>query len=79
MSLTELIVVYLLQLLFWLWIVRWGGAAWLEGSFLSGLLVSVFAPRWSAEGIKLFGYAMILLSTVLFVVALFCPDFRYLF
>ena len=79
MSLTELVVTYLLQLVFWLWIVRWGGAEWLEGTFLSGFLVHIFAPRWSAEGIKLFGCGAILVSTVLFVVGLFSPDFRYLF
>lgn len=79
MSLTELIVVYLIQLIFWLWIVKWGGAERIEGSFLSGLIVHIFAPRWSADGIKLFGYAAILLSTILFVVAIFSPDFRYFF
>ena len=79
MSLTELIVAYSINLLFWLWIVRWGGAEWLEGRFLSGLLVHFFATRWSAEGIKLFGYGTILISTILFVTAIFYPDFRYYF
>lgn len=79
MSLTELIAFYLINLLFWLWIVRWGGAEWLEGRFISGFLIHFFAPRWSADGIKLFGYGTILFSTVLFVVAIFYPDFRYYF
>lgn len=79
MSLTELIVIYLVNLVFWLWVVRWGGAERLEGTFASGLLVHVFAPRWSAEGIKLFGYTWIVISSVLFVVAVFVPDFRYFF
>ena len=52
MSLVELITFYLLNLAFWLWVARWGGAEWLEGTFLSGFLVSIWAPRWSAEGIK---------------------------
>ena len=79
MSLAELIVAYSINLLFWLWIVRWGGAEWLEGRFLSGLLIHFFATRWSADGIKLFGYGTLLISTVLFVVAIFYPDFRYYF
>ncbi|BBO88820.1 hypothetical protein [Desulfosarcina ovata] len=79
MSLTELVACYLLNLLFWLWVVRWGGAEWLEGTLASGFLVSLFAPRWSAEGIKLFGVLTILISTILFLVAIFCPDFRYFF
>jgi len=79
MSLTPLITTYLIQLVFWLWIVRWGGAEWLEGTFLSGFLVHIFAPRWSADGIKFFGWGAILISSVLFVIAIFFPDFRYLF
>ena len=79
MSLTELIVTYSINLVFWLWVVRWGGAEWLEGSFTSGFLIHFFAPRWSADGIKLFGYSAILISTIFFVAALFYPDFRYYF
>ena len=77
MSLTELAVIYLVNLLFWLWVVKWGGAEWLEGSFISGLLVHLFAPRWSADGIKLFGYGAILMSTIYFIVAILYPDFRH--
>ncbi len=76
MSLAELTVTYLLNLLFWLWIVKWGGAEWLEGSFISGRFVHLLAPRWSADGIKLFGYGSLLVSTVLFILAVFYPDFR---
>lgn len=79
MSLTELIVVYLINLVFLVWVVRWGGAEWLEGTFTSGFLISVFAPSWSSEGIKLFGWGSIILSTILFIVAIFFPDFRYFF
>ncbi len=79
MSLTELIITYLINLVFWLWIVRWGGAEWLEGTFISGFLVHIFAPRWSAEGIKLFGWCAILISTLLFAVAALFPDYRVYF
>ncbi len=47
---------YFLNLLFWLWLIRWGGAERLEGTFTSGLLLSTFAPRWSADGIRLFAW-----------------------
>ncbi|BBO81582.1 hypothetical protein DSCO28_21480 [Desulfosarcina ovata subsp. sediminis] len=56
-----------------------GGAEWLEGTFASGFLINIFASRWSAEGIKLFGVLTILISTILFLVAIFYPDFRYFF
>jgi hypothetical protein len=78
MSLIAWIIAYALNMLFWLWIVRWGGAERLEGTFSSGLLISVFAPKWSAEGIKVFGYGAIIVSTIGFVLGVFFPDFRYL-
>ena len=79
MTLMELIITYLINLVFWLWIVQWGGAERLEGTFTSGFLIHFFATRWSADGIKLFGYCMLFFSTILFVVALIYPDFRYYF
>ena len=36
------------------WVLFWGGAEWLEGTFTSGFLVHELAHRWSAEGIKLY-------------------------
>jgi hypothetical protein len=40
--------------LFNAWVLFWGGAERLEGSFLARLLIHQQAPRWSAQGIKLF-------------------------
>ena len=76
MSLTVFIITFLINLVFWLWVVRWGGAEWLEGTFTSGFLIHIFAPRWSAEGIKLFAYGMIVISTILFILGIIFPDFR---
>ncbi|MBM4341661.1 MAG: hypothetical protein FJ110_19215 [Deltaproteobacteria bacterium] len=78
MSLTWWTIAYVVDLVFWLWVVRWGGAEILEGTFSSGFLISIFAPRWSAEGIKLFGYGTIIISTILFVLGIFFADFRQL-
>ncbi len=79
MSIAELLIVYLMQLLFWLWIVKWGGAKRLEGTFTSGFIIHIFAPRWTEDGIKLFGLGMIVTSTILFLLAIFIADFRYFF
>ncbi len=79
MSMTELSIAYFLNLVFWLWIVRWRGAEWLEGTFLSGFLVHIFAPRWSVDGIKLFGWGAIVMSTVMYVAAIFSPELRTFF
>jgi hypothetical protein len=67
---------YLVNILFWLWLIRWGGAERLEGTFTSGLLLSTFAPQWSADGIRLFAWLSLIASTVVFVIGLFQPEVR---
>ena len=64
--------------LFWSWVLFWGGAEWLEGSFVSGLLIDWWAPRWSADGIKVFALGTWVLSGLWFVFGLFFPDSRVL-
>lgn len=56
MSFNEWIVAYALSSLFWIWILWWGDAKWLEGTFASGFLISSLAPKWNSEGIKLFAW-----------------------
>jgi len=74
-----LIITYCLNLAFMLCVVQWGGAKRLEGDFTSGFLIHIFAPQWSADGIKLFGYGAITISTRLFILGLFSPGFRFFF
>lgn len=69
--------VCLVDLIFWLWVVRWGGAEWLEGSFLSGFLINLRAPYWDSGGIKLFGWLMLIVSSIWFVVGVFVPGMRW--
>jgi len=71
------VLVYLVELLFWVWIIGWGGAKWLEGTFASGFLISYFAPSWSAEGIKLFAWVSLLACTIWFVVGIFNLSVRF--
>jgi hypothetical protein len=77
MSIEQWVLGYVVDLLFCLWVIRWGGARWLEGTFASGFLISWFAPRWSAEGIRLFTLLSLIGSSVWFVVGLFAPDARF--
>ncbi|RIX75223.1 hypothetical protein [Acidovorax cavernicola] len=76
MTLLWWIVFHAIGALFWLWILRWGGADWLEGTFLSGFLVSTFAPRWSAEGLRMFALLMLIVCAISFVWGLFMPEMR---
>jgi hypothetical protein len=77
MSLLVWVATFALTSLFWAWVLFWGGADWLEGSFLSGLLVDIFAPRWSAAGIKVFAALTWLIEGLWFAVGLFIPAARF--
>lgn len=76
MSLIEWIITYLILLLFWLWVIKWGGAERLEGTFTSGMLIHIFAIRWSALGIKLFASVSLIISTIFFSIGIFFPELR---
>lgn len=69
------VIMYILDLLFWLWIIFWGGAERLERSFLASL-ISIFAVEWEAEQIKFFGWLMLIITTGIFIVGLLFPDMR---
>ncbi|MFC1645767.1 hypothetical protein ACFL2Y_01135 [Candidatus Omnitrophota bacterium] len=67
---------YFINVIFFLWIIKWGGAKWLSGRFLSGLLFWPNAPRWDADGIKLFVWLEFIAATIWFVVGIFVPEAR---
>jgi hypothetical protein len=77
MSLLLWVVFFALTSLLWAWVLFWGGADWLEGSFLAGLLVHILAPRWTADGIKLFAAFSWFFETVWFGIGLFVPAARF--
>lgn len=65
-----------LSTLFWLWVLLWGGAEWLEGTFASGFLISWIAPTWSADGIRLFALLMLVIGSIHFLIGLFSTGWR---
>ncbi|XPF95286.1 hypothetical protein ACM9HF_04535 [Colwellia sp. RE-S-Sl-9] len=72
------ILFYLFEVIFWLWIIRWNGAEWLEGTLTSGFLIHHFAPTWSADGIKLFVWIYFIAASIWFVVGIFQPSVRFM-
>ncbi len=76
MSLELWILLFVLQSLFWAWVLFWGGADILEGTLASAFLISWLAPEWSAEGIKLFAAIVWFFSALWFVLWLFEPVAR---
>lgn len=57
------------------WVIWWGGAERLEGSFLAGLL-DHFAIGWTAGGIRLYAWLWLIVSTLGFVIGVFVPGLR---
>ncbi|WP_439632147.1 hypothetical protein [Gemmata sp.] len=76
MGLLAWVALFLACSLFWGWLVFGGGADWLEGSFLAGLVVHVRATAWTAEGIKAFAVLMWLCQAIWFVIGLFSREAR---
>jgi hypothetical protein len=72
------IIFFICNVLFWFWIIRWGGAEWLEGTLTSGFLISIFAPKWSTNGIKLFAWLSLICSAIWFVAGIFVPSIRFI-
>ena len=77
MSLLFWIFSYLVDLLFWLWIIFRGGAEWLEGSFLSVLVGGRWGPEMSADGIRIFAWLSLIGTTIYFIIGLLNPDSRF--
>jgi len=76
MSLILWILSYLALAVFWLWIIRWGGAEWMEGKFVSGFLVHMWAVTWTAEGIKVFAWGLLIINTIIFILGIFFHSVR---
>jgi hypothetical protein len=68
---------YVLNTLFWLWVVRWGGAEWLVEQLSSVLLISALVPRRTVAVIKLLGWVILVTTRVWFLVGLFFPGARF--
>ncbi len=79
MGIAMWVALFLLTSLVWAWILFWGGAEWLEGSWLAALFVHARAVEWNAEGIKLFAALMWLGGTIWFCIGLFVKDARLYF
>lgn len=45
-----------------------GCGEWLEGKLLSGFLATGFAPKWTADGIRVFGWGTLVAGTLCFLV-----------
>ena len=70
------VISYFINIIFWLWIVRCGGAEWIEDKVISAFLVNYFAYNWIADGIKFYAWCALGISTILFILGGVFQDFR---
>lgn len=75
LSLIWWIAIHAVEALFLVWVLRWGGAERIEGTWASGF-ISGFAPRWNAEGLRMAALILLVFCAVTFVVGLFMPSLR---
>lgn len=61
---------YALTMLWWKWILSWGGAERLEG-WQSFWLIDWFAAAWSAEQIRLYAWLMLGVETIVYIFLIF--------
>jgi hypothetical protein len=74
MSAQAWVISYAIGLAVWIWILLWGGAEWLEGRFTAWLFD--LDPNWSADSIKLFGWAILVVTSIWFVIGLRSSEWR---
>lgn len=68
--------IYVTSGLFWIWVLNWGGADWLEG-WKAWFSIGWFAGLWNAEQLRLYALLMFWADTVWFVVSIFVPGLRW--
>ena len=75
MTLFEWVAIYTLSALFWLWILNWGGAKWLEG-WKAFFFVDWLGGWWTAEQLRLYALLFLVIETLWFAVGLLYPELR---
>jgi len=75
MGILEWLLIHLLSALFWVWILSWGGAKWLEGwkAFIS---INWFAGWWNAEQLRLYALCILVIQVIWLGVGVFKPEYR---
>lgn len=71
MPLTAWLIMQSITILFWLWIILWGGDEVVEG-WKSFFLIGWFAVHWDAEQIKLFASIALFMQALWLLAGFVC-------
>jgi hypothetical protein len=77
MSLEVWVLLFAATVLFWAWVIFWGGADWLEESVFSILLFGYDTEYASARFIRFYAWLSLLGTGIWFVVGLVNPQARF--
>ena len=75
-SLLQWVLFHTLAMLFWLWLLKCGGAARIEG-WAAWALIGWFAGHWRAEQIRLYALVLLSIEIVWFLAGLAIPSLRF--
>lgn len=75
MSLLAWVILYMLQSLFFKWVLSWGGASWLVG-LKAVLSFGWFTWDWNAEQLRLYALILWFFASIWFVIGIFNPELR---
>lgn len=75
MGLAEWFLIHALSALFWLWIIIFGGANWLEG-WKSFFFIDWFAAYWNAEQLRLYALCILFFQVAWFLIGAAKPEYR---
>ena len=78
MSLAEWLLIHTASIIFWLWVLIWGGANWLMG-WKSLFFIDWFAIHWNVEQIRLYAFCILFFQIIWFLIGLFNPAYRGFF
>jgi hypothetical protein len=73
MSTSEDTLLYVADCLLCLWVMRWGGAQWMEGWRTAFFIDWLLAFRWTAEQIKLYFLLLWICHTAWFLLGMLMP------
>lgn len=76
MNLLHWFFLFAVNSVFTLWVLRWGGAQWMEGWKSLFFIEWLYSTFWNAEQIKLYFLVIWLLHALWFVLGLFMPEAR---
>lgn len=69
------ILLYLITVIFWLWVLKWGGSDYLVGWKAWGLL-GWFTGHWDAKQIEFYAFILLVIESIWFIAGLFSPVAR---